>query len=127
VRRHRDAGEQPVIVTATKQFITVPLRRVGVRRTDRGRTRARSNVDHRRDLGVPSLREGKVKRVEQWLAARGLGGATAITFYSDSMNDLPLLEWATHPVATNPGPGLAAIARERGWPVLNLFTEEEQT
>ena len=48
-----------------------------------------------------------------------------ITFYSDSTNDLPLLEWATDPVATNPSPALAEIATARGWPVLNLFTKEE--
>jgi phosphoserine phosphatase len=44
-----------------------------------------------------------------------------ITFYSDSTNDLPLLEWASHPVATNPGAGLLAVARSRGWPILRLF------
>ena len=77
--------------------------------------------------GVPSFREGKIVRVEQWLARRGLRHADfdRITVYSDSTNDLPLLEWATHPVATNPGPPLWHVARERGWPILNLFTEEE--
>jgi phosphoserine phosphatase len=76
---------------------------------------------------VPSFREGKIVRVEQWLAMQGRRHADfdRVTVYSDSTNDLPLLEWATHPVATNPGPELAAIARERGWPVLNLFKEEQ--
>ena len=74
--------------------------------------------------GVPSFREGKVLRVQQWLAARGLalGDFESSTFYSDSTNDLPLLEQVSAPVATNPGPPLARIAQERGWPVLKLFT-----
>jgi phosphoserine phosphatase len=77
--------------------------------------------------GVPSYREGKVTRVEQWLAAggRAAGDFDRVTVYSDSTNDLPLLEWCTHPVATNPGPALAAIAADRGWPVLNLFSTQE--
>ena len=76
---------------------------------------------------MPTFREGKVIRVEQWL--QGLGHAAAdysrITFYSDSINDLPLLEWATHPVATNPGAALEAVASERSWPILRLFLPEE--
>ena len=44
-----------------------------------------------------------------------------VTVYSDSINDLPLLEWATHPVATNPAPSLADVAQQRGWPILRLF------
>jgi phosphoserine phosphatase len=77
--------------------------------------------------GVPTFREGKVTRIEQWLAGFGIAKRDfdRITFYSDSMNDLPLLEWATHPVATNPGPALAALAAERGWPILRLFQTAE--
>jgi phosphoserine phosphatase len=73
--------------------------------------------------GTPTFRDGKVARVRQWMAGEGLRGADfeRITVYSDSTNDLPLLEWATHPVATNPGPALEAVARERGWPILRLF------
>ena len=73
--------------------------------------------------GVASFREGKITRVEQWLAARGrrLGDYERCTFYSDSTNDLPLLEHVSHPVATNPGPALERIAQERGWPILKLF------
>jgi phosphoserine phosphatase len=72
---------------------------------------------------VPSYREGKVTRVEQWLAGRGLRWSDfeRTSVYSDSVNDLPLLERATHPVATNPSPALEAIASERGWRILNLF------
>jgi phosphoserine phosphatase len=72
--------------------------------------------------GVPSFREGKVQRMQQWLAQQGLERrAVHITFYSDSINDLPLLEQADHPVATNPDERLRALALERGWRILELF------
>ena len=73
--------------------------------------------------GTPSFREGKVARVEEWLATQGRGWTdfSRITVYSDSPNDLPLLERATEPVATNPSESLARIAQERGWRILNLF------
>jgi len=125
VQRHRQAGDATVIVTATNEFVTRPIA-------------ARFGVDDiiavelARDAGgwltgeiagTPSFREGKVARVEQWLAARGLGwGDVEGTFYSDSPNDLPLLERVDHPVATNPDPRLETLARERGWRVLHLFS-----
>ena len=76
---------------------------------------------------VPTFREGKVSRVEQWLNALGQTPSQfdRITVYGDSVNDLPLLEWATHPVATNPSATLAAVATERGWPILHLFEREQ--
>ena len=77
--------------------------------------------------GTPSFREGKVTRVHDWLRARGLDWSDAeLTFYSDSMNDLPLLERAAHPVATNPDARLRALAAARGWRVLDLFTPEHK-
>ena len=126
VRRHQMAGDAVAIVTATNEFITRPIADLfGVadliapelERDAAGRATGRVH-------GVPSYREGKVARVEQWLAAAGrvAGDFDRVTVYSDSTNDLPLLEWCTHPVATNPGPALAAIAAQRGWPVLNLFS-----
>jgi len=72
--------------------------------------------------GTPSFREGKVTRVNQWLAQRHLAwDDVEVTFYSDSINDLALLEKATHPVATNPDPRLRTLATERGWRILDLF------
>ena len=73
--------------------------------------------------GTPSYREGKVTRVQEWLAeqSRSWADFERISVYSDSVNDLPLLERATDPVATNPSPALQAIARERGWRILKLF------
>jgi HAD superfamily hydrolase (TIGR01490 family) len=127
VRGHQAAGDRVAIVTATNEFVTRPIAdafgvadliAVELARDDNGAITGCVR-------GIPSFREGKVIRVEQWLAGQGLRHADfdRVTFYSDSSHDLPLLEWATHPVATNPGPALTAVARERGWPVLNLFSE----
>ena len=70
------------------------------------------------------MREGKVRRMEQWLAERRLSwGDVESTFYSDSMNDVPLLEKVNHPVATNPDARLRALAHERGWRILDLFSD----
>lgn len=125
VQRHREAGDLLAVVTATNDFVTRPIARLfGVdeliattlQRDASGRVTGRIE-------GVPSFREGKITRVEAWLAARGqrLADFERCTFYSDSTNDLPLLEHVSAPVATNPGPALERIARERGWPVLKLF------
>ena len=125
VREHQQAGDWVAIVTATNDFVTRPIATLlGVdeliatvlARDAQGRVLGTVS-------GVPSFREGKITRVHDWLAARGktLADFGRTTFYSDSTNDLPLLERVSHPVATNPGPALERIARERGWPVLNLF------
>lgn len=125
VRRHVAAGDLVAIVTATNEFVTAPIA-------------AAFGVEHliavqlQRDAGgaytgaiegIPSYQDGKIARVQAWLA--GLGRQwqdfERITFYSDSVNDLPLLELVSHPVATNPTPALAAIAAARSWPILNLF------
>ena len=129
VRRHQDGGDRVAIVTATNEFVTRPiadlfgvdtLLAVALERDGQGRVTGRAQ-------GVPTFREGKVTRVEQWLAEAGQRAADfeRITVYSDSANDLPLLEWCTHPVATNPSADLEAVARERGWPILRLFRRQE--
>jgi HAD superfamily hydrolase (TIGR01490 family) len=125
VRSHQAAGDEVVIVTATNEFVTRPIAKAfGVDEL--------IAIDLERDAqgnptgairGTPSFREGKVARVEQWLGARGLNWSSVehSTFYSDSINDLPLLEKVHEPVATNPDARLQAIATERGWRILNLF------
>jgi len=126
VRRHQREGDLVAIVTATNDFVTRPIAAVlGVEHliaTDLARDEAGRVTGSIH--GVPAFREGKIARVQQWLAARGcaLDDFTRSTFYSDSTNDLPLLERVSHPVATNPGPALERIALERGWPVLRIFS-----
>lgn len=129
VQDHQAAGDRVVIVTATNEFVTRPIAQAfGVEdliavELERDTTPGGSGWYTGTIKGVPSFREGKVTRVEQWLADRGLGWDTVhTTFYSDSMNDLPLLEKATVPVATNPDARLLAIAQARGWRILHLFS-----
>ena len=124
VRGHQNAGDAAVIVTATNEFVTRPI-------ADAFGIKELIAIDLVRDargeftgdiLGTPSFREGKVTRVEGWLAARSLRWQDVeTTFYSDSMNDLPLLDIVTHPVATNPDERLRQLATERGWRILDLF------
>jgi HAD superfamily hydrolase (TIGR01490 family) len=125
VDRHRQRGDRLAIVTATNDFITGPIAQAfgidtliatELERDQQGRVTGRIR-------GTPCLREGKIERVCQWLAQQGarLDDFEEVTFYSDSTNDLPLLELVSHPVATNPAPALAKIAVERGWTVLKLF------
>jgi HAD superfamily hydrolase (TIGR01490 family) len=127
LRRHEAAGEQLILVTATNEFITAPIARaLGVQELIAVELeRGPDGWITGEIAGVPSFREGKVERVGQWLAQRGLGwGDVETTFYSDSMNDMALLEKADHPVATNPDQRLRAIAGERGWRILDLFKEK---
>lgn len=124
VQSHQSAGDIVAIVTATNEFVTRPIATAfGVQELIAIDLVRDSRGEFTGDIaGTPSFREGKVTRVEAWLAARNLGWQDVeTTFYSDSMNDLPLLEKATHPVATNPDERLRQLATRRGWRILELF------
>lgn len=126
LQQHRDAGDQLVIVTATNEFVTRPIAQaLGVQELVAVELARGADGWITGDIqGTPSFREGKVSRVADWLRARGLDWTGVNTiFYSDSTNDLPLLEAVNTPVATNPGAGLRAIAQTRGWRILDLFDE----
>lgn len=125
VDQHRIRGDELAIITATNDFITAPIARAfsvptllatELQRDERGRATGRIR-------GTPALREGKIERLLQWLRAdgRSLDDFEEVTFYSDSTNDLPLLERVSVPVATNPGEPLQRIATQRGWRILRLF------
>ncbi len=128
VRRHQQAGDQVAIITATNEFVTRPIADAfGVPELiavelQRDNTPAGTGWITGAIQGVASAREGKVVRVGQWLQSRSLAWHDVfITFYSDSINDLPLLDRSDAPVATNPDARLRAIATERGWRILDLF------
>ena len=125
VRDHQSRGDRIALVTATNDFITAPIARAfGIDDLIALRLERRAGgTITGRIAGTPSYREGKVARVEEWLAEGDLGWGDfdRISVYSDSTNDLPLLERGNDPVATNPSPALEAIARERGWRILKLF------
>jgi HAD superfamily hydrolase (TIGR01490 family) len=125
VRRHQDAGDLVAIVTATNEFVTRPI--AGLFGVAELIATELATDDHGRVTGavrgVPSFQGGKITRVLDWLAERGQrwGEFERTVFYSDSTNDLPLLERVSEPVATNPGPALERIARQRGWPIIRFF------
>ncbi len=124
VESHLEAGDLCAVVTATNSFVTAPIARAfGIPHlvaTDAEVQRGRYTG---RILGTPCFKGGKVVRVNDWLGAMGLGLAdfSESFFYSDSVNDVPLLEKVTRPIAANPSPTLRAIAQERGWQVIDLF------
>lgn len=127
VRRHQQAGDVVVITSATNEFVTRPIAQAfGVDELIATELARGPDGWLTGDVaGQPNMREGKVARLAAWLAARGWDWSDVeATFYSDSMNDLPLLEKVQHPVATNPDERLRALAQERGWPVLDLFKEK---
>ena len=126
LQKHRDAGDTLVLITATNEFVTRPIAQaLGFEHLLAGELQKDADGWYNGQIqGVPSFREGKVTRMQNWLAERSssLQSAASSIFYSDSINDLPLLEQVQTPVATNPDPQLLSIARERDWQVLQLFS-----
>jgi len=123
VAGHRAAGDTCIIITATNSFVTAPIARAfGVENLIATEPEQRNGEFTGRVSGMPSFREGKIVRLEQWMAQRGWGWGSfaASTFYSDSLNDLPLLEKVTHPVAVDPDEVLRARAEQRGWRIISL-------
>ncbi len=127
VRKHLGNAELCAIITATNSFVTAPIaREFGVPHLVATEPEMRGGRYTGRVAGTPCFREGKLRRLDEWLA--GLGRRFAdfadSTCYSDSHNDLPLLERVKRAVAVDPDPQLAAEARRRGWPVISLRSDK---
>ena len=123
VARHAGAGDLCAIVTATNSFVTRPIAaEFGISHLIATEPESVNGRFTGRVAGTPCFREGKVERVGDWLAGLGvaLKSFSTSTFYSDSHNDLPLLERVTRPVAVDPDPQLEAEAARRRWPVMTL-------
>jgi HAD superfamily hydrolase (TIGR01490 family) len=123
VQRHLGADELCAIITATNSFVTAPIARAfGVKHLIATEPEIRAGRFTGRVAGTPCFRDGKLARLEEWLAGmdRRLRDFEQSTFYSDSHNDLPLLERVTRAVAVDPDEALAAEAARRGWPVMSL-------
>lgn len=123
IHRHRDEGGLCAIVTATNSFVTGPIaREFGVEHLIATEPEQVDGKFTGRVAGIPCFRDGKVTRVTAWLAARDLDWRSfeSSSFYSDSLNDLPLLSKVTHPVAVDPDATLRAHAERAGWPVISL-------
>ncbi len=125
IKQHQDAGDHVMIVTATNEFVTRPIASaLGIQELIAVELAKDPQGWITGDIsGTPSFKMGKVTRVEQWLSAHQKSWSDVhLTFYSDSLNDLPLLERAQMPVATNPDARLRQLATDRGWRILELFT-----
>lgn len=123
VDRHLAAGDVCVIITATNSFVTEPIaREFGIEHLIATEPEHKNGEFTGRVAGIPSFREGKIIRLDNWLAERDwtLHNFTNSTFYSDSLNDLPLLCKVKNPVAVNPDATLHAHAALNDWPVMSL-------
>lgn len=118
--RHRNAGDHLMILTATNRFVTQPIAQLlDVDTLIATEVAMRDGQFTGEAEGTPCFREGKITRLQTWLAERD-EQPRETTFYSDSRNDLPLLERVERPVAVDPDPVLDETARARGWPVISL-------
>ena len=130
VAKHRDQGHQLVIVTATNRFIVEPIcQALGISEIIATEPEILNGRYTGEVVGTPSFKEGKVVRLQEWLAEHDLGsyqdtskgnGLYDSFFYSDSINDLSLLSIVSHPVAVDPDDELRREATERGWPIISL-------
>ncbi len=128
VAGHLAAGDLCAVVTATNSFVTAPIARAfGIPHLIATDAEYRNGRYTGRIEGTPSFKTGKVLRVKQWLATQqlSLNDFPESFFYSDSTNDIPLLEVVTRPIAANPSPDLRQTALQRGWQVLDLFDSLE--
>ena len=123
VEMHRKRGDTLAVITATNAFVTAPIvERFGVPNLIATEPEMVEGRYTGRVRGIPCFREGKVKRLKAWLAGRDESLENA-WFYSDSHNDLPLLELVSHPMPVDPDPALETVAAEKGWPVLYLHKD----
>ena len=123
VSRHRAAGDVCVIITATNSFVTAPIARAfGVEHLIATEAEQKNGEFTGRVAGVPCFREGKITRLESWMEQHGWNwnSFSDSWFYSDSLNDLPLLSKVKNPVAVNPDDTLRDHAEKHGWPVISL-------
>ena len=123
VKRHQEEGDLIIVITATNSFITKPIAELfGIENligTDPEETEGEFTG---KVSGLPSFKEGKVTRLEAWLKNKKLSLASfeKSYFYSDSHNDLPLMQKVTHPVAVDSDDVLSEYAQSKGWPQISL-------
>ncbi len=120
IEEHRQRGDQIVIISATNSFITRPIAQAfGVDHLLATEPEERDGRWTGRIAGIPCFQHGKVERLAEWLHQTGLNLDNS-WFYSDSHNDIPLLEQVTHPIAVDPDDALAETARQRGWTITSF-------
>ena len=123
IRRHQLDNDLCIIITATNSFVTAPIANaLGIPHLIATDVEEKNDRYTGKHAGIPSFREGKITRLENWLDRHNLTWLSfnRSWFYSDSLNDLPLLEKVTHPVAVDPDDTLRSHALEKGWQVISL-------
>lgn len=120
IAKHKAAGDTLLIITATNGFVTYPIAEIlGIEHIIAPEPEMQNGAYTGGIVGIPSFHEGKVTRLQAWLQDRQLD-LTGSYFYSDSRNDLPLLEQVDNPVAVDPDDTLKARAEQQGWPIISL-------
>lgn len=120
IAKHQQAGDTLLIITATNGFVTYPIAGLlGIEHIIAPEPELIDGNYSGAIVGIPSFQHGKVTRLQQWLEDKQLD-LSGSYFYSDSHNDLPLLELVDHPVAVDPDDILNARAQQQGWPVISL-------
>lgn len=120
LQKHRDSGDTLMIITSTNRFVVEPIcNKLGVEHLIATELEQKNDQYTGQVSGIPSYKEGKVTRLNQWLEQSGLDMAGS-SFYSDSINDLPLLEIVDHPVTVDPCSQLRVVALQRGWDIISL-------
>jgi HAD superfamily hydrolase (TIGR01490 family) len=120
VNTHKEQGDLVMVITATNSFITRPIvQAFGIEHLLATEPQIVNNQYTTEIKGIPCFHEGKVQRLEHWLTANNMS-LQGSCFYSDSINDLPLLEKVDRPVAVNPDEKLAALAQQRNWEIISL-------
>ncbi len=118
--KHRAEGDRLMIITATNSFVTGPIaKRLGVDEFLATEPEQLNGAYTGKIAGTPCFQSGKVTRLNEWLKENN-ANLSGSHFYSDSINDLPLLEQVERAVAVNPDERLTAEAEQRGWPILDL-------
>ena len=122
IAHHRQQGDTLLIITATNSFITTPIaQKLGIPHLIATEAEMVDGQYTGNVAGMPSYQHGKVERLQDWLKTQNQT-LTGSYFYSDSHNDLPLLNMVEHPVAVDSDPKLLAIAKQRGWQTISLRT-----
>lgn len=120
LRKHREQGDHLLIITATNGFITRPIaKRLGVDDILATDPEVIDGIHTGNFIGTPCFQAGKITNLHEWLKYNN-HSLTGAYFYSDSINDLPLLELVDTPIAVDPDDRLAAIATERNWKIISL-------
>ena len=123
VKRHQEEGDLIIVITATNSFITKPIAELfGIENLIGTDPEEKEGEFTGKVTGLPSFKEGKVTRLEAWLKGKNLSLASfeKSYFYSDSHNDLPLMQKVTHPVAVDSDDVLSEYAKSKGWPQISL-------